>query len=879
MIITKLRTNHIDNPVGYYLDKISLSWMVGEAKGTKASKVRVQISTDESFQELIYDSGEMESADSLDFTVALEPKDAVRYYWHVQVWDDAGDSAVSDTAYFETARKLETAKWIQAPFSQKIHPLFEKKFAVSGKIKRAMLYITGLGVYEAYINGEKAGEEYLVPFFNDYNLWIQYQTYDVTAMINSGGNAVGVMLGNGWYKGRFGYIDKLDDLYGDSFSLIAEIHLEYEDGTSEVIGTDESWMCAPSPVIESSIYDGEVYDSRKEIKDWATAKCSEEGFVNAVCTEGFSDRLMPRLSLPLKIMDRIKPVEVITTNAGEKVIDFGQIMSGVVEFTCRESEGSEIFFQFGEILQNGNFYNENLRTAKEEYRYISDGTVRKVRPYFTFYGFRYMKVTGIEDIRLEDFTGCVMYSEMDRIGNITTSNPKVNKLFQNAFWGQIGNFLDVPTDCPQRDERMGWTGDAQVFVGTANLNMYTPAFYRKYMYDLKKVQDTLEGSVPHVVPDILGQIGRRVHPNERVVNKSHGSCAWADAAAVIPWTLYKSFGDKTLLEEQYDSMKDWVDYIRKVDVEKCGGEYLWRHGFHFADWLALDNCFPQDCEGATDPYYVASAYYYYSASLTAKAAKALGKERDARYYRELAEKVKQAIQREYFTVTGRIAVDTQTAMALALAMDFVPPLFKDRLAEDFMNKLEATKMHLSTGFVGTAFLCAALTECGHSEAAYTLLLNEDYPSWLYEVNMGATTVWERWNSVLPDGSISDTGMNSLNHYAYGAIVEWMYRYMCGLNSSEEAPGYKKFTVSPYVDQRFDWVSMKYESGYGKIESGWKKTEKGYDFQVEVPFDTEADFVLTMEAENVSVNGKTEKSMRAGEHIRLSPGKWIIAVEI
>lgn len=865
MRIRKLRTNHIENPLGYILDTISLSWIVDEAKGKKSVGARVEVSTEQSFEEKVYDSGIRDDINPLDFQLPLSIKEGIRYFWRVQVWDDRGDTAVSKTAFFEAPVKIERAKWIQAPFSKEIHPLFCKKVIIRNGLKRARLYISGLGVYEVYINREKVGDEYLTPSYNNYNFWVQYQTYEVTENLHEGINILGAMLGNGWYKGHFGLSWGLKELYGDKMMLIAELHLDYEDGSKDIICTDESWMCAPSPVLDSSIYDGEVYDSRKECP----------AFIPAVTAENFDRKLSPRLSAPLKIMDKIIPTELLTTNAGEKVLDFGQIISGWVEFTCREPRGTEVFFQFGELLQNGNFYNENLRTAKQEYRYIADGTERLVRPHFTFYGFRYMKIMGITDIRLCDFTGCVIYTEMDRTGYIKTSNEKVNRLFANALWGQLSNFLDVPTDCPQRDERLGWTGDAQIFSETANLNMYTPAFYRKYMRDMRLEQDTLEGSVPWVVPDVFREIVRIAQPEAANPYVKHGSCAWGDAAAIIPWNLYCSYGDKTMLAEQYSSMKDWVDYIRRQDIDKCGGSYLWTSGEHFADWLALDNFHRESRYGATDPYYVASVYYYCSALFTAKAAGVLEKNEDYKYYQELAEKIKQAVQKEYFTATGRPAVDTQTGLVLALYFDLVPESFRHRAVEMLMNKLREEHMHLTTGFVGTGYICAALAKSGQAAAAYTLLLNEDYPSWLYEVNMGATTVWERWNSILPDGKISSTGMNSMNHYAYGAIAGWMYRYMCGVNICEEAPGYRRFVVRPYVDQRFEYVSMEYESASGYIKSQWRKKGEGYVFQISVPFDTEAVFYFTESAGYVSVNGTTAGAKNAGDKLYLSPGEWEI----
>lgn len=880
MKIEKLRTNHIVNPIGYRMEHISLSWVVTEAKGMRAVGARVEVSKDAQFEDCVSDSGRREDIDCLCYRPDMAWEANTRYYWRVTVWDDTGDTAVSGTAFFETAADMTGAKWITAPFSQEKHPLFRRRVRLKDEVKSARLMISGLGVYEVWMNGEKVGDEYLAPFYNDYNLWLQYQTYDVTGLLRKGENALGVMLGNGWYKGRFGFVEHMDKLYGDTFRLIAKLCVTYEGGDTEVIASDESWLCAESPVLASSIYDGEAWDARREIPGWAGVLCEEDGFVHAVLTDGPTELLTPRLSVPVKIMEIVSPAELLVTKAGEQVLDFGQNMTGWVEFVCDEPEGTEILFQFGEILQNGNFYNENLRTAKQEFRYIANGKRTRVRPHFTFYGFRYMKITGMRSIAPENFKGCVIYSEMEQTGKITTDNEKVNRLFLNALWGQKGNFLDVPTDCPQRDERMGWTGDAQVFAATAAYNMYTPAFFRKYLYDMLLEQDTLGGGVPHVVPDILGQIDRKLHERELStdnisVNTAINSCAWSDAATIIPWTMYVMYGDRELLAGQYRNMKAWTDCIRKIDVEKCGGNYLWTDGFHYADWLALDNYHKDSCFGATDTYYVASVYYYYSATLTAKAAAVLGKKEDAEYYGTLSGHIKEAIRREYFTATGRLAADTQTGLALALFFHLEPEFATKRLTDELLSKLKEENMHLTTGFVGTAFLCAALAGNGLSDAAYALLLNEDYPSWLYEVNMGATTVWERWNSVLPDGTISDTGMNSLNHYSYGAIVEWMYRYMCGVNACEDAAGFRRFVVKPYVDARFAWTKMEYESARGKIVSGWRKTDEGYLFMLEVPFDTEAEFVFTMDCKQVYVNGTACGAGQKEGCLRLKKGRYEI----
>ena len=844
MIIRNLRTNHLENPLGYMMDAPLFTWTADETTGKKQRAARIEISTNADFSGCIYDSGLRGDVSSLGFTPEFRPAAFTRYFWRVEVVADDGDHAVSEAAWFETGRMGQPmeAKWIAAPFDKNVHPVIFRTVNLPAAPVRARAYAVGLGVYDLHINGKKAGDEVLAPFYNDYNEWIQIQTYDVTDMFHAGDNTVDAWLGNGWYKGRFGFIEGGGELFGDRMKLLAELRFEMPDGSEIIVGTDESWQCKPSPVLESSIYDGEVYDARLEVADAVP--------VTAIPADTPAGPLTDRLSPPLRKIRTVPARELLHTPAGEWVIDFGQLMTGWVEFDCNLPEGAKVFLQFGELLQHDNFYNENLRSAKEEYTYISKGGPAHVAPHFTFYGFRFMKVQGIEDIRLEDFVGHVIHSDIANTGTLTTSNEKVNQLVRNAYWGQIGNFVDVPTDCPQRDERMGWTGDAHVFAPTASFNMYTPAFYEKYLHDMRLEQRYWHGSVPHVVPDVLDIIENN-HPNTYLGDGkdkqgAHGSCAWGDAATGIPWTLYAFYGDKAMLARQYENMKLWTDWIIDQAATRTDTPRLWMCGFHFADWLALDNPVQGSSFGGTDCYYIASAYYYFSAQTTAEAAKVLGYDEDAAYYTKVAEEVKEAFRKEFFTSTGRIAEPTQTAMIMALHMGLVPEEHKDRLKADLKKKIEAREWHLDTGFVGTYYICRTLTENGMADIAYTLLLNEDFPSWLYEVNMGATTVWERWNSVLPNGLVSDTGMNSMNHYAYGCIVEWMYRFMAGLNSA--APGFRKAKIAPVTDPRFTRVAAEYDSASGVYKSEWNRDGEKVVYCVTVPFDCEAEFVPEADGE-------------------------------
>lgn len=818
MRIFDMMTNRLPEPIGFQFDPLRLSWKVDETTAKKQASARIVISLSPDFENAVFDSGERVDIDSLSFVPDLTLAPRTRYYWKVSVLADNGDTA-EGTSFFETGKMDENwiARWITSDIRENMN--LSKDIVIEKPVKRVRVYASAMGLYEMYINEDKAGDEYLAPYYNAYDAWNQVSTYDVTGMLKVGSNSLRFMMGGGWAVARFG-LGGEDKLYADHESLIAEMHIEYEDGTSVVIGTDDSWHATASRIVKSSIYDGEFYDANVDISEVFPVH-----FDDTLTLEKLCDRLSPML----RITERIKPISLVITSKGERVIDLGQEITGWLEFRCRLPKGAKVKLSYSEILQEGCFYRDNLRSAKAEYVYISDGIDRLVRPFHSFFGFRLVKVEGINEINLDDFTGCVVHSDIERTGYIETSNPKVNRLALNALWGQRGNFLDVPTDCPQRDERMGWTGDAQAFSGTACFNMESAAFFQKYLADMYYEQCKRNGSVPHVVPE-CGMKG------------DGGSCAWADAATVIPWNLYMFYGDKELLKKTYANMRDWVEWIRRTEESNNCGR-LWNVGFHFADWLALDAPSDGSRMGGTDPYYIASAYYYYSTSLLLKAAKALGYKDDVARYSKLLDEIYEALQNEYFTPNGLLAQTTQTAYVCALFMGFAPEKHRARLAGMLEQKLAENLGKLSTGFVGTAYLNRVLTANGLNERAYKLLLNEEYPGWLYEVNMGATTVWERWNSVLPDGSISDTGMNSLNHYAYGAIMEWVYRDVAGINPTENAPGFEKALIAPKPDFRLPKIDVRYNSAMGWYRSGWEIKKNLFVWDVEVPFGAEAELVF------------------------------------
>lgn len=840
MKLYDMKVNHLKNPLGFRMTRTVFSWKVAEAGGKRQKAARVVVAADPRMEEVLYDSGFDETADSLAYPVQLDLRPRTCYYWTVTVQSDAGEEAVGEVQHFETGKREEPwlAKWISCDSGEKRHPFFEKSITPGKEVARARLYICGLGLYEAYYTKKsggaprRIGREHMTPYSNDYREWVQYQTYDVTELLGEEGT-LSVLLGNGWYKGRFGFWAKEDKgFYGDEWKLIAELRLTYADGTEETVGTDESWTVGRSGITFSDLYNGEQRDDT----------LPPLPLKQAVLCEPPRGRLTERMSLPVTVHEVFEPAELIHTPAGELVFDMGQEFTGIFSLRVHEPAGTRIRIQTGEILQGGNFYNANLRSAKSEYCYISDGKEKEITPHFTFYGYRYVKIEGVGDLKKEDFKGMAFYSDVEEKGRIHTGHELVNRLIENVRWGLQSNFVDVPTDCPQRDERMGWTGDAQVFSPTAIYLKDSYEFYAKYLFDMAQEQRAAGGRVPDVVPSC---------------GMESTACVWGDASCIIPWNLYLFYGDKSILEDQFESMKAWVDYVRGVDGENHG----WRHVFHYGDWLALDN--PkggeEQCFGATDEEFIANLYYAVSAQLVSRAAAVLGKAREAECYARLAQEQFHEVKKEYYSVTGRCCIKTQTALILTLKYHLSDneELTKKQLARLF----EDSGHKLKTGFVGTPLLCNVLSDIGWHDLAYELLLNEDYPGWLNEVKLGATTVWERWNSLLSDGTISGISMNSMNHYAYGSVLEWMFRWAAGLNFTEEAPGCRKVRMAPQLNSGLGHLEAEYDSPAGLYALSWEMQEQGrVRLTVRVPFGCGAELVLPGVKDGTGV-----KTLDAGEY--------------
>lgn len=810
MRIKNVRINGMENPTGFDFGTVCVSWKVREASGKEQQNVKIEVSLTESFEEVlcVKEGKELNSAaEKLEF----QQNAHTRYYVRVTVTDDKGETAVSEPAYFETGKMEEpwVGKWITTEKEDTFHPLFVKSFEAKKGLASARLYICGLGLFTAELNGKKVGDEVLTPYYSNYHDEEQYITFDITENVKEQ-NRLTVSLGNGWFKGKFG-LNNQSNNFGDEFKLIAELRLVYEDGEVQVIGTDETWEYIGSDVEDDGIYDGEIINHLL----W---KEKENLPKKAVLTEA-EGKLVARYSLPVMEMEDMQVKEVIYTPLGETVLDFGQNFAGYVTFRNHLPEGTRIVFDHGEILQDGNFYNENYRSAKSQFVYVSDGRDELVRPSFTYFGFRYVRVTGWPgEAKEEDFTGKALYSKMDRTGYIETGHQGVNRLFLNALWGQKSNFMDFPTDCPQRDERLGWTGDAQVFSGTASFNMDTTAFYHKFLHDLRNEQVKYDGILPGVIPVL--------DPNGPIF-----SSVWGDIATILPMVVYEHSGNVETLRENYPMMKDWVDKITKEDKAR-GQKYLYDFGNQLGDWLALDGRTEQSMEGGTDAYYIGSNYYAMSVQKTATAAEILGYKEDEAYYKDLYEKIKAAIIREYFTETGRLAIDSQTGYIVALYSG----IYRDKEAVVAGLKARFYKdcYKLKGGFTGAPILCRVLAENGFEEDAFYFLMQEEYPGWMHCINLGATTIWERWNSVLDDGHLSGTMMNSLNHYSYGAIVEYLYRDVAGLKALE--PGFKKALITPLMNGKLKYMNMTYDSAYGEYKVSWKVLKDGnVSVDIQVPF--------------------------------------------
>ncbi len=702
------------------------------------------------------------------------------------------------------------ADWILPAYNMgTVCPLFRKDFDVDKKVDSATLYVTARGVYEATINGQRVGDFVMAPGWTSYHNRLQVQAYDVTVLLQQE-NTIILQLAEGW----FWRLKKKQPK-----AVIAQLHISFADGTTEDIGTDESWLVAESNLRFCHLYNGIIYDAtHTPVFDT----------VAAIAGNNTQDLLIEQQGEAVKEQERLGVKDIIITPKGETVLDFGQNMTGYLEITIDANQGDELAFSFGEILdKDGSFYNENYRSAKALYKYTCKQGKQTYKPNLTFYGFRYVRVDSYPaEIKKENFKAIVVHSDIKRTGYIESSDPLLNQLFSNIIWGQKGNFLDIPTDCPQRDERLGWMGDAQVFMRTASYNYNVLKFFKKWLNDVKAEQYK-NGAVPDFIPSIYPR-------------KPRISTAWADAIAICPWQCYLSYGDTEILESLFEPVCKWVDYITKTTTKTN----LWFGGKHYADWLELGGVYGK-FKGPTRDDLVASAYYANTVNILVKMGRVLG--RDVCAYEELHKNIRSAFIKEF---RDDFKTQTEHIMALYFELTDKPQDVADSLAALIHKQGDM----IQTGFVGTPYILHVLSRYGYGELAYTLLLRKEYPSWLYPISKGATTIWEHWDGIKPNGDIWPVSMNSYNHYAYGAVGDWMYGVMAGINTVPDAPGFAKIHFAPIADERIDWFKAEIDTASGRVSSRWWHENGRVHYEIITPVPSTA--------------------LIEGKEYTLSPGKHI-----
>jgi len=842
LTLDRLRCEYVTNPLGIDVVKPRFSWiLLSDRRNTTQAAYHIQVATSREAltddSKLVWDSGVVESDSSIlvDFS---GPKlvSFQRYWWRVKVRDNHGqESDWSQPAWWEMgilSPSEWTAEWVSPDLEEKDEdnpcPMLRKEFELKTKVRSARAYVTSLGLYEMEINGRRVGNARFTPGFTSFHKRLQYQTYDVTDCLREGTNAAGVLLADGWYRGHLWFKAK-PNIFGRELALLAQIRVEYEDGTIETIGTDSSWQCTTGPILSSDLYYGEVYDARKEITGWSEPGCRYDKWRNVKRLDYGKAHLACSPCETAKVKEQIQPQRILRTPKGELVVDLGQNIAGIVRLEVEGESGTEITLSYcEELTPEGNFNIEQLdllghqRRAGRFYqidRYVLKGGPEVIEPRFTFHGFRYVKIEGYpREPGPGNIRGLVIYSDLPVAGEFSCSNPLINQLQHNILWSQKGNFLEVPSDCPQR-EKMGWTGDIQIYAPTACFLMDCSGFLVKWLQDLKADQKD-NGLVPHIIPwlpdyPVYGPLG------------VGGSSGWGDACIIVPWTLYLYYGDKRVLDEMYGSMKKWLDF-----VQRRSRGYIWNRGMHWGDWLE---------PGRKTYYYflpwaprgqVATPFFAHSCHLLSRIAGVLGKEGDAHYYRDLSEKVKAAYFKRYVKENGRVRPSRQGAYVLALAYDMVPDEIKPRLAGHLAEMIRDKGNHLDTGFLSTPHLCQILCDKGYENLAFGVLNQDTIPSWLYEVKKGATSVWEAWDCIKPDGTLRK-GM-SFNHYAFGAVGEWLYHYVAGIGLDEENPGGKHFILHPHPGGGLTEASAAYQSPRGQVKSAWKLVEGRMTYSVTVP---------------------------------------------
>lgn len=845
-LVKELLTENLFEPIGLDVSIPRFTWILqNDARGIEQTAYEIEVKSNNTF---VWTSGKVLSDSSVLVTYKGTPlKSNTLYSWRVRVWDNT--EQVSDwSAYtrFRTGFLHSSdwkAQWITPGFEEdtinRPSPYLRKTFQTKKEVRHAILYVTSHGMYEAYLNGERVGDAHYTPGWTSYHKRLQYQTYDVTPLIQLD-NTIAVMLASGWYRGTLGWGNK-NNHYGRHIALLLQLEIEYTDGTCEKVISDPSWRSSTGKIIYSEIYNGEKIDLRLEKEGWMFYQYNDSHWYDVKAADFSTTNLVATYNEPVRQQEVFNPIRIFNTPKGEHVIDFGQNLAGWVKMRVKGKNGDVVTLSHAEVLdKEGNFHTANLRAAKAQCTYILKDTNKVIlHPHFTWHGFRYLKIEGYPgEIKPENFEAVALYSDMEPTGSFTSSHPLINQLQSNIQWGQKGNFLDIPTDCPQRDERLGWTGDIQIFVPTAVFNLRVHNFLTKWLRDLEADQ-LATGEVPNYIPDLGSNANR---------------AAWGDAATIVPWALYKTYGDKRILRQQYGSMKAYVKSI--TDVTHDG---LWDKGLTFGDWLAYS---PEEGEKktpGTNKYIITQAYYANSLRIMMNTARILNIPKDEAYYAYLLEKATKAFHTAFINEKGDLISPSQTAYSIALEFGMIPHHLEKQAAARLVELIDDFG-HFTTGFLATSPLPHLLLKYGYGNLAYKLLEREEYPSWLYPITMGATTFWERWNAIKPDGNFQTQKpqSNSFNHYAHGAIGNFLYQKIAGLDmaQSDDAAGYKKIVIKPYPGGSLKHACTTLKTYYGTVVSGWRIHGNKTEMRVEIPVNTKATiYIPTTKGENITEGSK------------------------
>ncbi len=872
----------LTDPLGMNLENISFSWKLPESEGAYQKAYRVAVATSpealEDFPD-VWDSGKVDNCRSVHTPYGgRKPKSGEKLFWRVKYWDKDGvESAWSNISSFEAglqdAEDWKGAKWLKTSVGKmfvkdRIMPcIFRKEFEIKHRPLKTRLYIASKGVFEARINGKKVGDDFWGTGWTDYRKRVQSSTYDLTGVVTRGKNAIAITLADGWFAGSMSSNNR-ESFYGLRPEFIAKLVITFTDGTEEVILTDATWKCEKSAVLAADIYDGESYDARlaEKLEGYDKPKFDDSKWLDAdIANENpFHVKIDPRRDTPIRQFEELTPVSMTEPQKGVFVFDMGQNMVGSIAMRMAAPRNTTLKIRYAEMLnKDGTLYTANYRSADSTDYYIFRGSwlfPEKWTPVLTFHGFRYVEFSGLPEGMTPDLssvTGLVWHNDMKPTGSFECSDPLLNKLQSNIVWGQKGNFFSVPTDCPQRDERLGWTGDAQVFAPTAAFNMDVSAFFSKWMVDLRDAQNA-NGAYSDTAP---------------AIGLGHGRAAWADAGVIIPWTMYQAYGDRYALESNYEAMKKYIEF------QKNDSPGLIRTKVGYGDWL--QPYAPNPGGGNTPKELIGTAYFAHTACIMSKIATILGRKDDADYFKKLSQEVKDAFVKTFVKSDGVIGEDSQTGYLLALAFDILPEDKRATATAKLMAAIDKADGHLRTGFVGTPLINPVLSKVGKTDAAYGILLKETYPGWLFSIHQGATTMWERWNSYTHADGFGDAGMNSFNHYAYGAIGLWMYEKIGGLSIScgPSKPAYKETVFAPELGGGISYAKVSKETPYGLVQSAWEIEDNTMLWEIIIAPNTKGKIVFpTSKIGSILIGGEAleDFAKRTGAEISECGGRPVLS---